>query len=73
MSVLFKNEKNLLTKDASYLKIVCHCKRQKKINEKKEKTKNEKKSNNNNKYFFSLLLFNIEKFIFCQKNIFGKS
>ena len=41
MSVLFKNEKNLLTKDASYLKIVWHCKRQKKINEKKEK-KNEK-------------------------------
>ena len=62
---LFKNEKeNLLKKDVSHLKIARHSNIQKKnIEEWERKTKTFKDSKNNN--IVLLLLFYIEKFIFC--------
>ena len=67
-SAILKIKKNL-KKDASYLKIAWHSKRQKKNIEKWErKTKNEKKSNSNNNFFFFTFKFSYRKiYVFLEK------
>ena len=63
-----KKKKKILKKDASYLKIAWHSKRQKKNIEKRERKTENEKTSNNNKYFFTLTFY-IENLYFVRKHI----
>ena len=66
-----KRKKNLLKKDASYLKIAWHSQRQKKkaLKKEKEKRKMRKSQTTTINIFFLLLLFYTEAFTFYWKHL----
>ena len=64
-SAPLKNEKKNLKKDASHLKVSRHGTKQKKNIEKRERKTKMRKSQTTTIILFLLLLFYIEKFMFC--------